>query len=266
MDEQRRRPRPQLVAEPLAGQQPAGEAEHAGARRGTAVGHVQRHHRALAEPHQREVALGEPQRREPRVDIGVERVCGPRDAIRHASGRAVAEAEPLPARGCHVAGLRRVRRGEAGVRQEPPPGLGEADQVVAVGAQPVQQQHELAGRAACRRRPFRSRQGAHALSPQPVVKDGRIMAARPARHKAQHACPPPCRCRTRRRPGGAQVEIIFFSIPTPAAMARSYSSGRVAESWSAIPVESKSVTSLAEVRPGIVPVITSPMSPATSLS
>lgn len=40
----------------------------------------------------------------------------------------------------------------------------------------------------------------------------------------------------------AQVEIIFFSIPTPAASARSYSSGTVAESWSAMPVESKTVT------------------------
>ena len=38
------------------------------------------------------------------------------------------------------------------------------------------------------------------------------------------------------------VEIIFFSTPTPAATARSYSSGTVAESWSAIPVESKTVT------------------------
>jgi hypothetical protein len=39
----------------------------------------------------------------------------------------------------------------------------------------------------------------------------------------------------------AYVEIIFFSIPTPAATARSYSSGTVAESWSAIPEESKRV-------------------------
>jgi len=39
------------------------------------------------------------------------------------------------------------------------------------------------------------------------------------------------------------VEIIFFSTPTPAASARSYSSGTVAESWSAMPVESKTVIS-----------------------
>ena len=37
------------------------------------------------------------------------------------------------------------------------------------------------------------------------------------------------------------VEIIFFSMPTPAAIARSTSSGTVAESWSAMPVESKTV-------------------------
>ena len=35
------------------------------------------------------------------------------------------------------------------------------------------------------------------------------------------------------------VEIIFFSMPTPAATARSYSSGTVAESCSAMPVEFK---------------------------
>lgn len=45
-----------------------------------------------------------------------------------------------------------------------------------------------------------------------------------------------------RDPGVAHVEIIFFSTPTPAATARSYSSGTVAESWRAIPVESKTVT------------------------
>jgi hypothetical protein len=40
---------------------------------------------------------------------------------------------------------------------------------------------------------------------------------------------------------GPYVPIIFFSTPTPAATARSYSSGTVAESWRAIPVESKTV-------------------------
>jgi len=34
-----------------------------------------------------------------------------------------------------------------------------------------------------------------------------------------------------------QVEIIFFSTPTPAATARSYSSGTVAESCKAMPVD-----------------------------
>jgi len=45
------------------------------------------------------------------------------------------------------------------------------------------------------------------------------------------------------------VLIIFFSTPTPAASARSYSSGTVAESCSAMPVESKTVTWSSDVRP-----------------
>ena len=65
---------------------------------------------------------------------------------------------------------------------------------------------------------------------------------------------------------GRQVEIIFFSTPTPAASARSYSSGTVAESWSAMPVESKRVISASEVRPFFLPVTTSPISPAISCS
>ena len=63
-----------------------------------------------------------------------------------------------------------------------------------------------------------------------------------------------------------QVEIIFFSMPTPAATARSYSSGTVAESWSAMPVESNSVISSSERRPCFLPVMTSPISPAMSSS
>jgi hypothetical protein len=45
------------------------------------------------------------------------------------------------------------------------------------------------------------------------------------------------------------VEIIFFSTPTRAAMARWYSRGTVAESCRAIPVESKIVISSSDVRP-----------------
>ena len=56
---------------------------------------------------------------------------------------------------------------------------------------------------------------------------------------ASSACSPASRSS---RAADAHVEIIFFSTPTPAATARSYSSGTVAESWSAIPVESKTVT------------------------
>ena len=180
VDQQRRRPGAQLALQVFAAHEPAREAQHAGTGRGAAIGDVERHHRALAEAHQREVLLAEPERLEPGVDIGVDRVRRAGDAFSDALGRAVAQAEPLPPHGRHVAGLRRVRRGEAGVGHEPPPGLGEADQVVAVGAEAVQQEDQLARLASARRRPFRTRQGAQRLSPLPVVDEARIMAARPA--------------------------------------------------------------------------------------
>ena len=169
MDQQRRRAGAKLTSQALSAHKSAGEAQYAGAGRGAAIGDVERHHRALAEAHQREVALAEPERREPRVDVGVERVCRAGDAFGHTCRRPVAEAEPLPPHRRHVAGLRRVGRGETGVGYEPPPGLGEADQVVAVGAQAVQQEDQLArGPAACRR-PFRPLQRAQAVPPMLVV-------------------------------------------------------------------------------------------------
>src|SRR4029453_18063422 len=57
-----------------------------------------------------------------------------------------------------------------------------------------------------------------------------------------------------------QVEIIFFSTPTPAETARSYSSGTVAESCSAMPVESKTVTWSSEIRPSESATLISPTS------
>ena len=58
----------------------------------------------------------------------------------------------------------------------------------------------------------------------------------------------------------AHVEIIFFSTPTPEGIARSYSSGTVADRRSAIMrVESNSVTSSSERRPCFLPVTTSPI-------
>ncbi len=58
---------------------------------------------------------------------------------------------------------------------------------------------------------------------------------------------------SRAAPERAQLEIIFFSMPTPAATARSYSSGTVAESWSAMPVESNTVTWSSDCAPVELP-------------
>ena len=74
----------------------------------------------------------------------------------------------------------------------------------------------------------------------------------------------------RRDRGRAQadrhVEIIFFSMPTPAATARSYSSGTVAESCSAMPVGVKECDLVVGAASLLLPVMTSPMSPAMSSS
>ena len=71
-----------------------------------------------------------------------------RDAGQHAAGPAVLQAEPLAAVGGEVAGLRAVRGHEPGVRQVAGQHRGQPDQVLAVRAHAMQQDDELARRAA----------------------------------------------------------------------------------------------------------------------
>ena len=82
-------------------------------------------------------------------------------AVEHRRGQAragqdrlrlpVLQAEPLPAERRHVAGKRRVRRDEGGAGQEPRQLGRQADEVVAIGAQAVQQDDQRARRPARRR-------------------------------------------------------------------------------------------------------------------
>ena len=99
-------------------------------------------------PIKRQVGIVEPETGELRVDERVEQGCGAQGAGQHAGGAAVLQAEPLPAIGGEVAGLRPVGGDEARMRQIAGQHGCQADQVLAVGADAVQQDHELARRAA----------------------------------------------------------------------------------------------------------------------
>ena len=68
------------------------------------------------------------------------------------SGERSLEAEPLPAEAAHLAGERCVRRKELGIGQLRRPMRCQRDQIVAVGAVAVQQQHQALGPAAGQRR------------------------------------------------------------------------------------------------------------------
>ena len=114
---------------------------------------MQRHHGALAEADQR-------QRRGRQVaalELGVEEAVEHRrrlvDADPALVGIAEGERKPLPAHRRLAARLRRVRRDEGGLRQQPLPGAADLDQVVAVGAVAVQEHDQLARRARARLEP-----------------------------------------------------------------------------------------------------------------
>ena len=115
---------------------------------------MQRHHRALAEADEREARIVEAEAGELRVEERVDR--GPRGdgaapALRRAArvvGRGAAQGEPLPAHRRSGAALGRVRRDERRLGRQRAPLLAERDQVVAVGAVAVQENHELPSGAA----------------------------------------------------------------------------------------------------------------------
>ena len=129
--------------------QPAGIADDAGERRCAAQADEQRHHRALRKADQRRIALVEAALRQLVVDKA-RRASAPRRAPRpaRAAGLRSCDAEPLIAVRRHVARKRRVGRDEFGLGHQRRPIWRQPDQIVAVGAEPVQQDHQAARLAA----------------------------------------------------------------------------------------------------------------------
>jgi hypothetical protein len=156
VDQQHRRTRAQFTCQQLGGDQPAGIAENAGQRFGAAQPDEQRHHRALREPDQRGIAVAQTAFGEFLVDKGVERRRGGAHPGQHRARRAVLHTEPLIAVGGHVARERRIRRDELGRGQQPSPILLQPNQIVAIGSETVQQDHELARSAAGKRQARRA--------------------------------------------------------------------------------------------------------------
>ena len=132
----------ELVGQELGTDEGTRAADDTGERRLVARRDVQRGHRALREAEERAalggeaalVALGVQERR----DVGG----GPLHPLEQRVVAAVHQAEPLPAHRRHVAGLGCVRREKGGVRQITPQHRRQADEVVAVGADAVQEDHE----------------------------------------------------------------------------------------------------------------------------
>jgi hypothetical protein len=138
--------------------QPPGIADDAGELTLAPRSDKQRHHRALREPDQRELGLGQIALLELVVDKGVEDRRRGAGAGEPRLGVRIANAHPLVTRP-HVAGEWRVGRQELGVGQQRSPRGRQPDKIVAVGAEPVQQDHQLAGLRARLRRIGRPGQG-----------------------------------------------------------------------------------------------------------
>ena len=136
------------AARALGGGEMAGIADHAGDPLLAARPGVKRHHGALAEPDQRQLLVREPVAGELGVEEGVEH----RRGAAHAGGDALEVAqgkrEPLPADRRLGAGFRRVRGYEGGVRKDRLERAADIDEVVAVGAIAMQEDHQALGRAA----------------------------------------------------------------------------------------------------------------------
>ena len=146
--QQDRRPGYDLPGEQVGAGQHAREAEDAGQRPGPARAHVQRHDSALGKADQHQLVLGQPVLGQLGVDEGVEDGRRRPGAGEAGLGGEVLEAEPLEAGGRHVEGKGCVGRDDEGAGQGPLKERGQPDQVVAVGADAVQQNGQLFGRPA----------------------------------------------------------------------------------------------------------------------
>jgi hypothetical protein len=118
----------------------------------------QDHHRPLAEPHQGIAVSRQAETGELGIDKPVEVGSGPADARVHDRRRAVGEAPPLAA-GAGIMDEGRVRSGESGMRQALAKEGRNADQVRAVGADPVADNNQFCRRAPCSGPPAGSPKG-----------------------------------------------------------------------------------------------------------
>jgi hypothetical protein len=112
----------------------------------------------LREAHQRQLMIRQPIA----LELGVEKSLDQRRDRLHAEPQrvrpAVAQREPLIAEWRHIARVRCIWRDERGTGQQRGHGRRQLDQVLAVGADAVQQHDQLAGRPARARRYARSGQ------------------------------------------------------------------------------------------------------------
>ena len=146
--QQHRRPRLDLVLQHIRPGQHAGEADDAGEWLGAAQADMQRHHRALREADQRGLALVEPVLGHRLVEEGIDERRGAAHAGQRERRIEARDAEPLVAHRIALAGIGRVGRMEHHVGHQRRQHRREPDQVVAVGAVAVQQDHQMAGLAA----------------------------------------------------------------------------------------------------------------------
>ena len=146
VDQEHRRPAHHLGRQMLGAEQRSRVAEDGGQRRRPAKRRVEREHRTLGESDQRELTRAEGGGPEFGVEEGVQHRQARLDPCQQRRRPPIPEREPLPAERRHVAGLRPVGCDEGRVRQALGEHGCEADQVVALGADAVQQDHELARR------------------------------------------------------------------------------------------------------------------------
>src|ERR1700730_2626336 len=103
------RTRTQLIRQQFGSEQPAREADNAGDWLIAPKPDIERHHRALREPDERQIAVVEPSLRERIVDKGVEDRRRRPHAGQRRLGGTILRAVPLVAMGSHVARERCVR-------------------------------------------------------------------------------------------------------------------------------------------------------------
>ena len=126
---------------------------------------MQRHHRSLAETDQHQRCLAQRMTLKFAVDEVIQRRRGGDSALAHPDRVDRRQRKPLSANRRLAAGIRRVGRNERCIGQHRRPPSADLDQIVAVGAVTVQEDHQAACDTAGRRKPRPVELGRHAGSP-----------------------------------------------------------------------------------------------------